>query len=163
MKYLSIWNKWRFKHEKILLDDEEYERVETHSWYIENINHVAFVVRSKIKGKTTSLSNFIMNQEDQIIDHKDRDPFNNQKLNFRFCTQQQNVWNQGPRYGYKYKGVSYHKMAKKWSAQIVKNYKKKHLGLFNSDIEAAKAYDRAARKLFGEFAYLNFPETEVIK
>src|SRR5665213_3414122 len=57
-----------------------------------------------------------------------------------------------------FKGVSWHKGASKYVAQIRVDRKLRHLGYFVDEIEAAKAYDRAARAAFGEFAVLNFPE-----
>jgi len=55
-----------------------------------------------------------------------------------------------------YKGVYWHKLAKKWGARITKNYKQHHIGLFISEKKAAMAYDEKARELFGEFALTNF-------
>jgi hypothetical protein len=46
----------------------------------------------------------------------------------------------------------------RWRARIRVNGKRISLGLFKDEIEAAKAYDRAARKYHGEFASLNFPD-----
>ncbi len=48
---------------------------------------------------------------------------------------------------------------RKWEVMITFERKKIHLGCFRSEIDAAKAYDRAARKYHGEFACLNFPES----
>ena len=55
----------------------------------------------------------------------------------------------------KYKGVSWHKRIKRWSAKI--NYRKQaiHLGYFKDEIDAAKAYNAKAIELFGEYACLN--------
>nr|WP_269140600.1 HNH endonuclease [Proteus terrae] len=94
------------------------------------------------------------------IDHIDGDKLNNRIENLRICTHNQNQHNQGIRASNKsgYKGVSWMKSVKKWQAQICCNSKVTHLGLYTNKIEAAKAYDEAAKKLHGDFAWLNFPE-----
>lgn len=56
----------------------------------------------------------------------------------------------------KYVGVSWFKRDSKWRAYLKQNGKQFHLGYFASEIEAAKAYDKKALKLFGEFACINF-------
>lgn len=56
-----------------------------------------------------------------------------------------------------YRGVARHRTANKWEAYIMSHYKKIHLGLFEVEEDAARAYDAAARLHFGEFAHLNFP------
>lgn len=56
----------------------------------------------------------------------------------------------------KYKGVCWCEERGKWLAQIRKEGVGYHLGRFDDEIDAAEAYDNAARKLFGEHAFLNF-------
>ena len=82
----------------------------------------------------------------------------NRKCNIRKCTQQQNCMNTQPHYNSssKYKGVYWHKRAKKWTAQIRVNDIRTHLGMFESQFCGALAYDEAARKHYGEYAWLNF-------
>jgi hypothetical protein len=63
----------------------------------------------------------------------------------------------GPRKSSKYRGVSWDKSKNKWQAQINYDGKKRHLGSFKDEEEAARAYDRAARDQRGEKAQLNFP------
>lgn len=92
------------------------------------------------------------------VDHVDGDGLNNQRCNMRLVTRQQNTWNQKPRHGSIYKGISFDKNARKWRAFIRIEKKNKHLGCFTSDLDAARAYDQAAREHFGAFAWLNFPE-----
>jgi len=88
-----------------------------------------------------------------VIDHIDGNPLNNAIKNLRSCTQQQNTFNRG---AYKnntsgYKGVYWHKMAKKFQAKIGINGKLKHLGLFNTAKEASEVYEAKAKELFGEY------------
>ena len=73
-----------------------------------------------------------------------------------------NSWNRGKsaRIGYsKYKGITFRRRQQKWAAMICVDGKKIFLGRFEDEIEAAKAYDKAARKHFAEFAMLNFPDS----
>jgi len=93
------------------------------------------------------------------IDHINRIRDNNRIENLRDVTRTQNQWNQSNQFGRssQYKGVTWHKATDKWRAQIKINGKFKHLGLFAIEIEAARAYDRAAIEHFGEYANLNFP------
>jgi len=55
-----------------------------------------------------------------------------------------------------YKGVAWREESKVWRAMIRVNWKLIHLGQFEKEIEAARAYDTAAKKYFGDFAAPNF-------
>ncbi|MHB8108136.1 MAG: AP2/ERF family transcription factor, partial [Candidatus Cryosericum sp.] len=72
-------------------------------------------------------------------------------------THQQNLCNRGAQTNNKsgYKGVSWHKAARKWEAAIHYNGQKVYLGLFPTAIKAAKAYNKRAVELHGAFAHLN--------
>lgn len=93
----------------------------------------------------------------QQIDHINNDVLDNRKSNLRICNNFQNSTNK-PKYKSNtsgYKCVSWSITSKKWRAYIVINDKQKHLGVFENKHDAAKAYNKAALDLFGEFAQLN--------
>lgn len=164
MKTIPIYDNRKYKYEQILLDDEDYNKVKESAYCLSNCKLHSKKIQVKFKGRNISLANFILDLEPgTLIDHIDRNPFNNQRSNFRICDHQQNNFNKGPYDGRKYKGVSYAKRRNKWEANITKTYKQYKIGYFNTEIEAAKAYDKYAKELHGEFAYLNFPETETTK
>ena len=97
-----------------------------------------------------------------VCDHINGDSLDNRKANLRSATHLQNCWNarKSPQSAYsKYKGVTFDKMRQKWNAQICVNGKRIFLGTFKDETEAAKAYDSAAKRHFGEFAALNFPDS----
>jgi len=90
-------------------------------------------------------------------DHINHKGFDNRLKNLRICTRSQNQHNQKPwdNTSSKYKGVGWHKHKKKWRVRISDNYTVYCIGYFTSEIEAAKAYNKAAIKYHGEFATLN--------
>ena len=97
------------------------------------------------------------------IDHINGIRDDNRIENLRECTRSQNSANAPKRKSYdgkitssKYKGVYWYKRYQKWKAQIGKDGKMIHLGYFDSERDAAKAYDSKAKELFGEFAAVNF-------
>lgn len=95
-----------------------------------------------------------------LVDHKNRDATDNRRVNLRLATTSQNSMNRRKCKGTssKYKGVSWDNRKKLWKAAIQIDRKNRHLGYFESEMEAAKVYDKAARKYHGEFAYQNFED-----
>lgn len=92
-----------------------------------------------------------------LIDHKDVNPQNNRPDNLREGTDAKNQHNKSPLGGSsKYKGVTWVHDRQKWKSLITIDKKTYSLGRFDSEIEAARAYDEKARELFGEFALTNF-------
>lgn len=92
----------------------------------------------------------------KYIDHINNDRLDNRIENLRECTNQQNGFNSNRGRGKsRYKGVAWSKGSRKWRAYINNHYKQLHLGLFTCEHEAAKAYNKKARELYGEFAKLN--------
>lgn len=95
------------------------------------------------------------------VDHVNGNGLDNRRANLRFATQAQNCVNRASRRGSTsaFKGVYKRagSAAGTWCASISANGKARHLGSFPSEMAAARAYDRAAFELHGQFAYLNFP------
>lgn len=101
---------------------------------------------------------FIPNPDNKpYVDHKDGDVHNNCVSNLRWATNSDNQANQKPvlRNTSGYRGVSFHKYRKKWTAAITKDRIKIHLGDYAEPEAAALVYNEAAVKYYGEFARLN--------
>jgi hypothetical protein len=147
-----------------IVDDENYEWLSQYKWHTHKSRNTFYARRQKqIKGKQIKIPMHreilgLKPKDKRKTDHKNHDGLDNRINNIRICTNAQNIRNQMIRKNCssKYRGVYWAKNCKKWAVSIKVNYKKIHLGCFNSEIDAAKAYDNAAKIYFGEFAVLNF-------
>lgn len=95
------------------------------------------------------------------VDHRNNDGLNNRRSNLRICTTQQNRESKHivlSRTGFKGVVFDSRMVNRPLSAVITMNRKPIRLGRFTDPVVAARAYDDAARKLFGEFAKTNFPD-----
>jgi len=145
-----------------LVNDEDYDKLINYKWRAVRGRSTWYAVRTATKDvngsrKTVYMHRALLGQVDQV-DHKDGDGLNNQRQNLRAATHTQNQRNRiHKRVGSsRFHGVYWHKAARKWAAQITAPTPR-YLGLFEDELAAAKAYDAAARELYGAFAALNLP------
>ena len=141
-----------------VIDAADYERVAQLTWYASIAGNRVYA-RSSIDGRSIFLHRFLTNApKGMVVDHIDHDGLNDRQGNLRICTFQQNLYNSRP-YGKtsRFKGVCWDKAGRRWVVYIRHNGRSRFVGQFTDEVEAARAYDRAAVELFGEYAYLNFP------
>ncbi len=141
------------------IDAADYERAASFSWHV-SISGNRTYAYSNINGRNISLHRFLMNApKGLVVDHIDHDGLNDRRNNLRICTQRQNLYNSRPKgRSSRFKGVCWDKAKQRWVVYIRHNGRNRFVGQFADEVEAARAYDRAAHELFGEYAYLNFPE-----
>ena len=148
-----------------LVDDEDFEQLNKYTWFAYKTKYGGFSAirnaRTADGRKTTiKMHRQIMNAPlGMDVDHRNHTTLDNQKHNLRICTRQQNLRNSNPRKNCssQFKGVARHKGTGKWRAYVNFDGKQCNLGLFETEAEAAEAYNRKAIEIFGDFACLNFP------
>lgn len=141
------------------VDDSDYLWLNQWKWYAQNTKTGFYAVRKDSQGCCILMNRLILGLTDKSIkgEHIDRNSLNNQRNNLRSATHAQNMSNRRvlTKTSSKYLGVRWFTRDKKWYAGITKDNKGIHLGSFDTEIEAALAYNNAAKKLHGEFANLN--------
>jgi len=145
-----------------LVDDKDFDRVNQFNWNARVTYGLWYACRwlPGGKGKCQYLHQFIFPGIDQI-DHIDGDGLNNQSSNLRPANDSQNQANRKKKMAgcvSQFKGVSWRVNRGHWIASIRLSNYRQYLGCYESEIDAAHAYDYAAKIYFGEFARLNFPE-----
>lgn len=154
-----------------LIDDEDSDRVLRLNWRIKkskNTNYALTHVRRKDGGYSSlGLHKLIMNSPLGFeVDHVDGNGLNCQKYNLRVCTTSQNQMNSSKDISSgvtsKFKGVYYFKRDGKYKSQVSFEGKQFYIGMFESELEAASAYNIVARKLFGLFGKLNVLDVELV-
>lgn len=145
-----------------LVDDSDFETVNAHNWYAEKASRGIYATRNIRKPSGNwgiqRLHRFLM-PEVPRIDHHDGDGLNNQRDNLRPATHKQNTQSfRRKKIGAtsSFRGVYWNKSHCKWYARIEVSGTPIYLGCFTSETDAAKAYDVAAVKHFGDFASPNF-------
>ena len=142
-----------------LVDAEDYERVNKYKWRLDENGRAARNKNNKEGQRNIKMHRFIMNTPlGMCTDHVNYDTLDNRKSNLRICTPAQSSAHRKaiPNTSSKYKGVTWRPNRNKWYAQIKHNYKGIHLGSYDTEEEAARAYDKKAKEFFGEYAELNF-------
>ncbi len=146
-----------------VIDFSDAEKIRGHSWNAQSCGHGKFYAACRWKNRLVLLHRHILQAlPGTLIDHKNRNTLDCRRENLRVSTASQNIANQGKRAGLssKFKGVCRvsPRVNKKnpWMA-YVGGTPRKHLGYFQEEEFAALAHDEAAKRMFGEFAQLNFP------
>ncbi len=152
-----------------LVDDEDFEELSRFKWFAQwDRESRTYYARRQVRHedgrqRAISMHRAVTGADPhQKVDHINHNGLDNRRGNLRTCTSSQNLRNMRKRGGCssRYKGVYYADDTGRWRAYITEPRasgigRRRHLGYFNSEQDAAGAYDRAARELFGEFALLN--------
>lgn len=161
MKIITLHSKKHGNH-YCQVDDEDFETLNQFKWYADFVpSDGKFRARSRLGGNVKSpvlMHRFILEvKPNMLVDHVDMNPLNNQKTNLRVTNKANNMKNRNKQNNNTsgFKGVSWNKKDKKWRATIQCDGKWKFLGNFDTEYEAANAYDDAAEELHKQYARTN--------
>lgn len=135
------------------IDYTDWVKMSSFTWHISSNGYAARRHYSDKTSRIVLLHQMLLPQS-RLIDHANGCKLDNRRQNLRSCTRAQNAGNSRivSTNTSGHKGVSWSKIEKKWRSYITQANRQIHLGYFNSKQKASIAYQRAAKKYFGEFA-----------
>lgn len=146
-----------------VIDFDDFEKVRGFKWYAQKMGRCVYAHRNVPIGDkhtTISLHRFLTGCPPGMeINHINGDGLDNRRENLQIVTHQQNAFAKCQKRKdatSKYRGVTWNKQHNCWQAKIRHCGKDSHLGWFDSEEDAARAYDAKAIELFGEHAAPNF-------
>jgi hypothetical protein len=144
------------------VSDEDFDRLSAHKWYLAGCAPRMYAQTDVPVGEgrraRVRMHRMILGAPDGMdVDHINGDPLDNRRENLRLASRSQNIANAKGHAdaASRFKGVSWHRRNCAWEARICVRGVKRRIGTFKDEIEAARAYDRAAQAAFGEFARVN--------
>lgn len=155
---------------KSIVDEDKYSDLIKHKWFALSNGKYGHRAARQIsvgnkKQKCIMMHRQLINAKDgEIVDHINRNTLDNRRENLRIVTSSQSNMNRKTSHGSsKYKGVYRKKWSTgfKWGSQIKMEGKYKHIGYYDNEEEAAKAYDSTAKQIAGDYACLNFPKEAI--
>ena len=155
------------RRREAIIDTRDLPLVAARSCILCGSDEWPFVALKNDEGKTVMLRRLIMGVKRRRVNvrHVNGDPLDCRRENLVLRTNSQRVRNnrkmrhiQGRRPTSRFKGVCWATKIGMWVAQIRAEVRPRRLGYFHDEIDAAEAYDEAARECFGEHARLNFPD-----
>jgi hypothetical protein len=140
-----------------MVSREDAERLRQHSWRMSSDGYAVRTETRSGKRHTVYLHREVARPPPgQVTDHVNGDKLDNRRRNLRIATVAENNANSRDRPRRSgFRGVYWHRQARRWVGQISVDGRLRHLGLFDDPMEAAKAYDLAARTAWGPFARTN--------
>jgi hypothetical protein len=141
-----------------IVDAADYESLSKYTWHA-TCARGRYYAATVINGKSISMHRMIMNPPPgKVTDHADANGLNNRRTNLRNCTAEQNRHNTRPSRKKSSPYIGVYRRRDKWIYKITHQRQYCYAGPFDTALEAAKARDQTAIELFGEFAWLNFPD-----
>lgn len=138
---------------EVLLDSGDEALITGYLWYILKRPHTCYVYGRKAGSPKLIYLHRLLTEAPRglDVDHINGNGLDNRRSNLRIATRSQNLQNKRSKTP-GFKGVRKRDDCVRWEARIGS----KTLGMFDIEIDAAKAYDAAAKSLYGEFAKTNF-------
>lgn len=143
-----------------LVDDRDFDWINQYKWSRTSQGYA----HARVGDKTMRMHILIADkhigkrEDGKVLDHINQNKLDNRLCNLRVCTMKENSRNRDRHASdetSKYHGVNYRKDSGNWRVRIKDGEKQYNIGTFRTEVEAAIAYNRAVKEIFGEFASLN--------